>query len=48
MGESSDILDIGQVEMTITGHLIGGQFFEGTDVIRVLNKGGGKSSNKKK
>ena len=39
-----DILDIGQVELTITGELIDGTVFEATDIIRVLNKSGRKSA----
>ena len=38
-----DILDISQVELTITGWLVDGTAFEATDIIRVLNKGGKKS-----
>jgi hypothetical protein len=37
-----DIIDIGQVELTITGELTDGTVFEGTDVIRVIDKGGSK------
>lgn len=33
-----------QVELTITGQLTDGTVFEGTDVIRVIGKGGGKSA----
>ena len=36
------ILDIGEVELTITGNFIDGIPFEGTDTIKVINKGGGK------
>lgn len=39
-----NILSIGQIELTITGHLIDGTVFEGSDVIRVLNRVGGKSA----
>jgi hypothetical protein len=35
-----DILEPGDVELTITGKLIDGPVFEGTDVIRVIDKGG--------
>jgi predicted outer membrane repeat protein len=38
--EIQDILNAGQVELTITGWLVDGTVFEGSDVIRVLNKGG--------
>ena len=37
------ILNIGRVELTITGQLTDGTVFEGTDVIRVIDKGGRKS-----
>lgn len=37
-----DILEPGDVELTITGKLIDGPVFEGTDVIRVIDKGGKK------
>lgn len=30
----------GEIELTITGRLTDGTVFEGTDVIRVINKGG--------
>jgi len=36
------ILNVGEVELTITGQLMDGTVFEGTDVIRVIDKGGGK------
>ena len=36
------ILDIGEVELTITGQLIDGTLFKAKDLIRVINKGGGK------
>ena len=39
--EVLDILSSGEIKLSITGYLIDGQFFEGTDVIRVLNKGDG-------
>jgi hypothetical protein len=38
-----EILNSGEVELTITGRLTSGIAFEGTDVIRVLNKAGRKS-----
>jgi len=38
------ILDIGEVDLTITGRLTDGTVFEGTDVIRVIDKGGRKSA----
>ncbi|MBA7684218.1 hypothetical protein ES703_92609 [subsurface metagenome] len=37
-----EILDAGEVELTITGRLTNGFAFEGTDVIRVIDKGRGK------
>ena len=40
--EVQAILDIGEVELTITGRLTNGFAFEGTDVIRVIDKGRGK------
>jgi hypothetical protein len=36
--ELQDILSVGDVELTITGQLTDGTIFEGTDVIKVLNK----------
>jgi hypothetical protein len=36
------ILDVGEVELRITGRLKDGTLFEGTDVIRVIDKGDGK------
>jgi hypothetical protein len=36
------ILNVGQVELTITGQLTDGTIFEGTDVIRVIDKAGKK------
>jgi predicted outer membrane repeat protein len=41
--EVQDILDIGQLELTITGQLTDGNLFVGTDVITVIDKSGGKS-----
>jgi probable HAF family extracellular repeat protein len=41
--EVQNILSVGQIELTITGQLTDGTIFEGTDVIRVIDKGGGKS-----
>ncbi|MHC4499007.1 MAG: choice-of-anchor Q domain-containing protein [Planctomycetota bacterium] len=38
------ILDVGQLELTITSRLSDGTVFEGTDVIRVLNKASTKSA----
>ena len=40
--EVREILDIGQVEMTINIQLMDGTYFEGTDVIKVIYEGGGK------
>jgi len=42
--EVQGILNIGWVELTITGQLTGGTVFKGTDVIRVIDKGGRKSA----
>jgi len=36
------ILDIGEVELTISAQLMDGTVFEGTDIIRVIYEGGGK------
>ncbi|MBW8040510.1 MAG: hypothetical protein FVQ85_10965 [Planctomycetes bacterium] len=36
------ILDVGQVELTITAQLTNATCFQGTDVIRVIDEGGGK------
>ena len=41
--EIQSILDIGEVELTITGQFREGTLFEGSDVIRVIDKGGGKN-----
>jgi hypothetical protein len=40
--EVQDILDIGEVELTISVQLMDGTVFEGTDVIKVIYEGGGK------
>ena len=37
------ILDIGEVELTITGQLTDGNLFEARDIIKVIDKGVGKS-----
>jgi len=37
-----DILDVGDVELTISGKLTDGTIFEGTDIVRVIDKGGKK------
>jgi hypothetical protein len=37
-----EILDDGEVELTITGRLTDGTVFEATDIIKVLNKAGKK------
>ena len=33
------ILEVGEVELTVTGQLLNGTVFEGTDTIKVINKG---------
>jgi parallel beta-helix repeat protein len=38
------ILDVGEIELTITGQLSDGTAFEGTDTIKVIDKAGKKSS----
>ncbi len=40
--ELQDVLDAGEVELTVSGELRGVVKFEGTDVIRVIGKDGGK------
>jgi hypothetical protein len=40
--EVQDILNIGEVELTISVQLMDGTTFEGTDIIRVIYEGGGK------
>ena len=40
--EVQDILDIGEIELTISAQLMDGTVFEGTDLIRVIYEGGGK------
>jgi len=42
-GELRDIISTGEVELTITGQLKDGTAFEGTDVIRVIDKGRSKN-----
>lgn len=39
LSDSEEVLETGQAELTITGQLLDGTTFEGTDVIRVINKG---------
>jgi hypothetical protein len=41
--EVQAILSIGEVELTITGRLTDGTAFEAIDIIKVVDKGGGKS-----
>lgn len=40
--EVQDILEVGEVELTISGELTDGTKFEGTDTITVIDKGGKK------
>ena len=40
--EVQAILNVGDVELTITGQLTNGTIFEGTDTIRVIDKAGKK------
>jgi hypothetical protein len=42
--DAQSILNVGDVELTITGQLTDGTVFEATDVIRVIDKGGQKSA----
>ena len=42
--EVQNILMSGEAELTISGQLIDGTVFEGADIIRVINRGGGKSA----
>jgi len=42
--EVQGILNVGEAELTITGQLTDRTIFEGTDVIRVIDKSGGKSA----
>jgi hypothetical protein len=37
--EVVEILEPGEVELTVTGHLVDGTYFEGTDTIKVIDKG---------
>lgn len=37
--ELEEILEPGEVELTVTGYLIDGTYFEGTDTIKVIDKG---------
>lgn len=39
LADSEDVLETGQAELTITGQLLDGTIFEGTDTIKVINKG---------
>jgi len=40
--EVQDIIEVGEVELMISGELIDGTIFEGSDTIRVIQSGGGK------
>ena len=42
--EVQAILEAGEVELTITGQLKDETLFEGTDLITVIDRGGGKSA----
>jgi hypothetical protein len=37
--EVAEILESGEVELTVTGHLVDGTYFEGTDTIKIIDKG---------
>jgi hypothetical protein len=39
LADSEDVLETGQAELTITGQLLDGTIFEGTDTIRVIDGG---------
>jgi hypothetical protein len=34
-----EILETGEVELTVNGYLVDGSYFEGTDIIKVIDKG---------
>jgi hypothetical protein len=36
--DAQEILDIGEIELTVTGHLVDGTYFAGIDTIKVINK----------
>lgn len=38
LGIVAEILEPGEVELTVTGHLVNGTYFEGMDTIRVIDK----------
>jgi predicted outer membrane repeat protein len=40
--EAQDILEAGQLELTVSGELVDGTIFEGTDTITVIDRGGPK------
>ena len=42
--EVQNILSIGEIELKITGWLVDGTVFEGRDIVRVIDRGGGKST----
>lgn len=42
--DSEEVLQTGQAELTVTGRLLDGTMFEGTDTIKVINKPDNKSA----
>jgi hypothetical protein len=46
--ELQEILEPGEVDLTVTGYLTDGSYFEGTDTIRVIDKGKAKQLRRKR